>query len=276
MRRTKSGPALFEVLTRGQDTTSDTLKTPEWWSASGGEQGSQAEVAAEKRPAAAPAPSRGGEAPGGNRGNPPFLELVGSRVRLTFTSGTAAAAVFLLMTSVLAGFELGRRSGDAAGKLRGYEAGRASYAADALDEIQAARTQPLATHVVRSLLAEPESETQQAQPSGNEGSRDPEATQWIRDYTYIVAQEFAPGRTEDAQRAQTYLAEHGIATALVKLSGGAIQLITTQGYNRQDPTQKQLADKLLEKEHSVGGRYFADGGQYRLKGYFRTLKGDRW
>ena len=67
MRRTKSGPALFEVLTSGQETTSDTLKTPEWWSARGGEQGSREQALGEKRLAAAPPTrGRGGEASGGS------------------------------------------------------------------------------------------------------------------------------------------------------------------------------------------------------------------
>jgi hypothetical protein len=205
----------------------------------------------------------------------PFFEIVAGRVRVSLTSAIAAAVVFVAMVTVLVGYELGMRSGEKGGFGRGYEAGRASYAAEAVDEIELARAQPPAVHLTRSLRAE-------AAPAGQSNERAGASAavfgtaEWIRDYTYIVAQEFAAGRTEDAQRAREYLATRGIATALVALSNGAVQLITEQGYNLKDSTQKQLAARLLEQQHEVGSQYFASGGGYRLQGYFRTLKSDSW
>jgi len=63
---------------------------------------------------------------------------------------------------------------------------------------------------------------------------------------------------------------------LVRLSNGATQLITTQGYNRRDPTQHQMADQLLEKTRTLGAQYYAAGGGYKLEGYFKSLKSDTW
>ena len=57
---------------------------------------------------------------------------------------------------------------------------------------------------------------------------------------------------------------------------GSIQLITTQGFNRRDAAQKQMAAAALEEVHKIGKRFYAQGGGYKLKGYFKTLKGDAW
>ena len=58
--------------------------------------------------------------------------------------------------------------------------------------------------------------------------------------------------------------------------GGSTQLITTQGFNRKDPAQKQMASAALEELHKIGKRFYAQGGGYKLEGYFKTLKGDGW
>ena len=275
MRKRKSGPALFDVLSRERDTTSDPLEVPPWWSSGG--------VLARPKPVrllghgnVAGSSGLTDEVPAGMGESIPFLDLVGGRMRVSFTSVSAAAGVFLVLVAILAGFELGRRSGDDAGFSRGYEAGRVSYAAEAMDEIQVARSQPPVTQLVQSLLPGPGMNLGQGNARMERRAAEGQSTVWIRDHTYIVAQEFAAERTEDVQHAQEYLEKHGIATALVRLPGGALQLITKQGYNQKDPIQKQLAEQLLGKEHGVGSKYFAAGGGYRLKGYFRTLKGDTW
>jgi hypothetical protein len=37
-----------------------------------------------------------------------------------------------------------------------------------------------------------------------------------------------------------------------------------------------MAEELLKKLHAVGSKYYAGGGGYKLEGYFKTLKSDRW
>ncbi|MFQ5592091.1 MAG: hypothetical protein ACE5HE_13075 [Phycisphaerae bacterium] len=277
MRRAKSGPALFEVLSREQDAASGVLKTPDWWSPGGAQQKVPIPL---RRPGVERLDderSRRDDSRAVEDDPVPFLQLVGSQVRVTFTSVTAAAAVFATMLVVLGGYELGRRSGDAGGFRRGYDAGRAAYAADELDEIQLARAQEPETRLVRDLLAEPAHGEAVGAPGGTD-TRAPQAqrAEWIRGYTYIVAQEFASGRREDALRAHAYLSQHGIETALVGMPNGGIQLITKQGYDRSDPQQRESAQRLLEMEHNIGSQFFASGGGYRLKGYFKTLAGDAW
>jgi hypothetical protein len=271
MPKPKRGPALFELLADAEAEAPETLKVPRWWgkgrapdkeTSSGEPSAARDDVsAAECRPVAQ---------------SVPFAELDGNRLRISFTSVTAAMALFGLMVGLLGAFELGRRSGEGHGFERGYESGRNSYAASAVGEIEAARGEPAATHVLGDLVDEPARSFTAAGSELAEDLRGAERPQWIRDHTYVVAQEFAADRVEEARRAQEFLRRRGVATELVRFPSGVLQLITTQGYDRQTPTQRRMADQLLSKVHAVGTEYYAAGGGYKLEGYFKTLKGDTW
>ena len=89
-----------------------------------------------------------------------------------------------------------------------------------------------------------------------------------------MAQEFTAGHADSARQAKAFLDGRGITTELVQYPSGSVQLITTQGYNRNDPTQRRLADELLNKVRAAGAEFFAQGGGYKLEGYFKTLKQD--
>jgi hypothetical protein len=205
----------------------------------------------------------------------PFMELDGERIRVSFTSLTAALAVFAAVVLLLGAFELGRHNGDRAGFARGNAVSRASLGAEALSEIEAARREAPNLRVVDALLTERAAPTPDDPVERLEASHTP-TPRWVRDHTYIVAQEFSGGHGDDAVRAQAFLERYGVATELIQYPSGAIQLITAQGYNRTDETQRQMADRFLEKVRAVGVEYFAQGGGYKLEGYFKTLKGDSW
>jgi len=202
----------------------------------------------------------------------PLVEVDGDRFRLSFSSLTAALVLFGLMIVVFAAFRLGNELGHD----KGFAGGRLSYEAEALNEIEAARSQPAATHLVEELLAEVP--RQAPGPIGNdEKSGAPAlATKWVRDHTYLVAQEFPNGDAEAANRAKDFLATMGIPADVVRRPNGSLQLITTEGYNLRDPAQREMAEELKRRVHSAGARYYAAGGGYKLEGYFKTLKGDHW
>jgi len=276
MPRSKRGPALFDLLGKGEETDTESLKTPEWWSS--GDPPPDARVSApltrENVPNPVPAP---GTATGSTGGSARFIELDGGRIRLSFTSVLAAVAVFAALVFLLSAFEWGRWSGERDGFKRGHVAGRASYAAGTMDEIEAARRQPPATHVVSSLLRGADAvERNSTDPAADMGGGAPEQPRWIQDYTYIVAQEFSQGREDDARQAQAFLTQYGVATELVRYPSGSIQLITTEGFNRRNQTQRKMAEQRLRKLHTVGAKYFETGGRYKLEGYFKTFQGETW
>jgi len=113
---------------------------------------------------------------------------------------------------------------------------------------------------------------------GNEGKTPPEIYALrkygsTRNYINRLKMVLPCGDIMDLTRGQIFIQR---GNSRVRLPGGAIQLITKQGYNQKDSTQRQLAENLLEREHRIGREYFASGGGYRLEGYFKTLKGVTW
>lgn len=272
MRKAKRGPALFEVLSDEADST-DHLKVPGWWA--GQDRGSSRGViklassrparSAVQQPTPVPETTDDGE-------TLPVISFADGRLRLSLTSTYAAIGVFVGLIVVISSYEAGSRSGF----VDGVAAGKASFMADAANEIEQARLQEPATQVVASLLQDaPEnsSVTAKLDAGGNEAGIKPN---WIQGFTYIVAQEFSSGREEDAKRAQAFLAGEGVDTALITMASGSSQLITTRGFNYGDSTQRTAAVQFLQREHEIGEKYFAQGGSYRLKGYFKKLTGDRW
>ena len=273
MHKTKRGPALFEVLNKDPGQASETLQVPPWGSQTQTPPADDAIKLAPKRLTEPPARvDRTRTEPPSSA--IPFVEMVDGRIRVSFSSTAAGIDVFVGMAILLVAYEWGTGSGYADGWRIGHEDGRASYAAEAVSEIELARSQPPATHLVSGLLAG--GGAAETAELGGKAIVDPEEQTWIRGYTYIVAQEFAADREEDAGHARLFLDEKGIPTAMVTLPGGAVQLITSEGYNHKDPTQKRIAEQLLEKVRRIGAQYYADGDGYRLNGYFKTLKSENW
>ena len=302
MGKSKRGPALFELLSDDVRRTPESgragIPVPRWWtsrSATHSPRPANAAATGVAPPLSPPAGEDGieeavndeelVEKPGGSDR---LVELDGDRVRLSLTSVGAAGVVFLAVLLIVAAFALGGRRGDRIGFRRGYDAGRVAMVEPPLTEVEAVRSQPPATHIVGGLLTE-RSAASPALPGTDNAGRTaakpvpstPAGTssdrpEWVRDYTYIVVQEFSPKNAEDAQRAREFLAKRGIATAIVKLESGVLQLITSRGYNRKDAAQKRLADQTLEKQRALGAEYYLAGGGYKLEGYFKTLKRDTW
>ena len=271
MRKAKRGPALFELLSSDTEQTTDSLRVPTWWAGQERESGGRVIKIPPKAEAQAPVtPGRVSRAE--EQTGSPLLTFVDGKIRLSLTSTLAAIAVFVGMTTLLIAFEIGTRRGFA----DGAKAGRASYVAEAASEIDLAREQVPATHIVAGLLDDLVVTEPATLVAGKTDSATDAKTSWIRDYTYIVAQEFSAGQPESAREARAFLAKYGVETAMVIQPSGSIQLITTQGFNRRDPEQKQKAAAALEEVNKIGEWFYAQGGGYKLKGYFKTLKGDSW
>ncbi len=296
VRKQRRGPALFELLSDDKTKPSDLL-IPPGFRVVGTDADESAESPGLSRRGADGSellqtdPLRG-TASGQHaaEGVSGVLSVDGERLRVTLTPVTAAAAVCVFCLILVAVFAIGRRQGDQVGFARGFAGNGGSTNAVELsvDEVGAARSQQPATHIVSNLVEgsriAPETAVvaakmlpNRAAPAASaEGAKASLDSTWVPDHTYIVAQEFSSGREEDALRAQRFLAERGIGTAVVRLDGGAIQLITVQGYNHKEPDQKKLADEWLKKQRAAGLDYFGSGGGYKLEGYYKTFKRDRW
>lgn len=282
MAKRRRGQALFDLLAEDKEQTAQTLQTPAWWKRSAPDPVQTKRTTATKVVAAKPGegvepepqPKESSAPTSVNDetiAQPRMWELDGDRIRLSLSSVGVAVVVFIALVALLGSYEFGRRRAADLAFASGYDRGREHYVAQAASEIEVARQQTPARHLIQGLLLSPpgaDSATDEAAKTSK--------TSWVRGHTYVVAQEFPSGYEEDAVRAQTYLARNGIAVELIRYPSGSIQLITRQGYNRTDPAQGVLADRLRDRVQEVGVAFFASGGRYRLEGYFRTLKGDRW
>jgi hypothetical protein len=273
MAKARRGPALFELLGEDGGRVVAMPRLPRWWSA--GRQAGDEPAAAPSPVAEAPAvePLRPSNAPA------QLLEISGDRVRVSLTSFSAGVAIFLVLAVLTAAYLVGSRSGDQAGFRRGYDVGRVA-AASAPDEVTAARSQPPATHLlaplaVRTDASAPRDESAKAKTAATPAPT-ASSTGWVKDLTYIVVQEFPASAAERAKNAQQFLAQRGVETEVVAISGGGVHLIGKQGYNHKDVGQKKLAEALLAKIRTIGGQYYAAGGGYKLEGYYKTLKRDTW
>lgn len=305
MLRSKRGPALFDYLTSGE-TEREPSRAPR--------AGTRPSISAPpesmgitsrtvRRQVPSPVPGSAvitgtavGSAPAGEEKSPSgakrvWIEMEDERIRLSFSSLTAAAAVFVLLMTILASFEFGKRRGENAGLLRGIELGRAAIPADASNDLEAIRQQPPTGDVVRSLVRDPNAAGSPGTPdgakvgasppnapgkSGGTASRKVGAERWVRGKTYIVVQEFAAEKEEFARRAQEFLASKSIPSAIVGGPVGSFRLITTDGFNRQDASERRVSEQALARIHALGEEFYRDGGGYKLQGYFATLKGDGW
>lgn len=276
MAKSKKGPALFELLGVGGENQNTTAQIPRWWSA-----GKPSPNLHESR-AARNGPNLTLVSDSTTDPEPTF-ELNGNRVRFSFTSVTAAGAIFSILAVVTAGYLIGTRTGDRAGYKRGLDVARTAEPAPRSGEIELARAQPPATHLLAPLTGQPAAANPAPKPTKSEPTtptsapnRPVPASGWVKDLTYIVIQEFAAGSGEKAKAAQQFLAQKGVDSAMVTVAGGGLHLITTQGYNHKEAAQKKAADLLLAKVRTIGGQYYAAGGGYKLEGYYKTLKKDNW
>jgi hypothetical protein len=274
MARTKHGPSLFEVMrpeAPGRDVPEVSRRNRwhflrEWFGDGRGEPAG--EPAAE---ATAESGIEEMDETAERRG--PRLAIRGRHLTVSLTSREAAIAVFSIIILLFVVFAAGDRLGQADYQ-RGFADGRA-LAGNPVDELAELQSRPPTPGLVDGLLVG----SAGSSASRDAGRRAPSAESggtWTPGSSYIVAQEFAADRKDDAVKAQSFLRENGVAAEVVTLLSGRLQLIAVQGFNTKDVTQKSAADALLKKVHDLGAKYFASGGGYRMQGYLKTFKGDRW
>lgn len=289
MAKSKSGTALFDLLNKGDTAPEEQLQVPGWWSKKQDQKADESpELDHETEPEQIIPSASAEEAsesdsfsdfsdevlPTETRRS--FIVMDGEKIRVSFTSYSGAIALFIVMIVLLGTYEFGRTRGQRLGFTTGYDSGKLSFVADTMNEIENARKQPPATHIVRSLMTSLDISNPRKTVTPDQSITIAGTAHWIRGFTYIVAQEFGRDYKQHADRAQLFLSDHGVDTAKIVLPRGSVQLITTQGFNRSDETQRMMADQLLNKIHTIGTQYFSSGGGYRLQGYFKTLKNDSW
>jgi len=221
------------------------------------------------------------------------VKLDGGRMTLSLTSASAAAVLFVALALLAVSYAVGHHFGNELGKETGFQQGKAAYLAQTQDEIQQARAMPPDTHLLDGLGAGP---PKAPVPAGGSApnrhktsivrstglaaasAKNPAAqVAWVKGNNYLVIQEFDPDASADANAARDFVVGNGVDAVVVTLSNGRHNLITVQGFNFEDTTQKALAIRLQKKVQALGARYIAQGGRYKLQGYFKKrVNDDSW
>lgn len=201
---------------------------------------------------------------------PPIMAIDDDRLVISLGTVQAGLALFALLILVVASYEIGRQGGVASGIKEGYVAGRQSFEAGAISDIESARAAPPQSELVSPLLAEGGG---LVEPGRNERVRTP---RWIPGHTYVVIQNFGSGHQADAERARDFLADYGIESVIVGEEDAGQKLVTATGFDRRDAAQRKLSDSQLERVQQAGKDFFASGGKYRLEGYLDTFKAGEW
>ncbi len=298
MARSKRSP-LYEVLAKSKNP-------PGWIRPRHGSDGeADGETDPHEEAVEAPAPesatrdgtsrgatSRGEEgwtAPGDDSGEERIFVIDGSVVRLALTSTMAAAVIFALVAVVAAAFWAGRYAGLVAGREQGYEKAQQDLRAEGVDAIELARRGAPATGLFDGIGESPvvgaEEQPAEADADAEHPPAEPEPSApepaetvgWTKGYTYVAVQGFHRTARNDALRAQAYLAEHGIDTALVEMPGDwQWELICRRGFNRDDPAGARAFEQFHKRLRQIGMAYWNSGGGYRLEGYPKKLTRDHW
>ena len=298
MGKGQTGPALYELIRKASEGGGQgRLDTPKWWR-SGPPDARLAKLPLVKRPVATAeeaaerdpeppvrvtqAPQLAEEAvnePGKARTT---VEFEGGRLVVSVNTVAAAAIIVGLLVLVAGAFLAGRNVGFDNGLAEGYQAGLESIRAETTDEIELARSKAVSDENLFADVGEsPVSRGNRGSSPATESAKPRETpdgvVEWIRGYTYIAVQDFGVGERQAALDAQAFLRERGADTSIVELSGNyPYRLVTTRGYNRTDPAQKQRQDAFRTQLEAMGSEYSKAGGRYALKGYLVTLTQDSW
>ncbi|MBI1826720.1 MAG: hypothetical protein HY287_17660 [Planctomycetes bacterium] len=277
MRRTRNGPALFELLEE-QSSLFKPLSEKIWRATR------KPRTKSIDQPVPQPETHRFEITTDPQRSGSSWISLEGDRIRITFSSLTAAIVLFLFSLSLLLAFGWGARRGETRGLQRGLAA--QSQASDPVrqDEISAVRERKPSSELIKDIAVGPQNPVIQASKPviapkelpAHSTAQEQAAPNWVKDRTYIVAQEMPASAMASAQTAQEFLVRGGVQTTIIKPNDRTLLLVTTHGYNHKDGAEKHQSEQLLDRIRALGTEFYAAGGGYKLEGYYRTLKRDAW
>lgn len=252
MPKSKRGPALLEVIRRGQTTPlgdsrsadADTVRTETDCRGDG----------------ALPAPQ--------SPSAPRWFTAQGDRIRFSLSTVSLAMVLFAAIVVVAGAFGIGRYLG----KQAVLPADVQQAGLDLDEQFRDLREQPADPDVIEdldrvtdSLLIEQTRQIRE-QHQGQDG--------FIDDLNYIWIERF--NSHNDARAGQTYLSESGVASTVVQQNGKWL-LISKDGFDYRVPQEKQACRQLSELIRQIGKQYFKSGGRYRFDGFVKKkLAGHDW
>lgn len=196
----------------------------------------------------------------------PVLRKDGHRVRLSLsTAALAVVIVVLAMMTTTAYF---------AGRQQGQSLARRELLLAASGEIQLnlAREGPARPEVLQNL--DPANEQPRSQAAQELRAERGPGSGWVRGFNYIWVDNF--DSLKDAEHAQAFLDEQGVACTPVPTTDRRCLLVTNQGFDYGVAEQKVACQRLESKIRELGKAYESKGGRYHFNCQVTKLKGDQW
>lgn len=207
------------------------------------------------------------------------LSIHGGRLTVSLTSGAAAAVLFLAVALLALAYLGGERVGVGRGEAAGFAKGKSWYEVKVADEIARARLGPVNPSLTQGLAAS----STVALPISGDTAQGVERVEvatsrtWVQGNNYVVVQTFKADALQDAEIVKEYMAQNGIETAIISQGNSSHKVITVQGFNLRDSTQKELANRFMTKIRGIGRRFRQAGGRYDFHDcYAMKLSGTSW
>ncbi|HRX84523.1 MAG TPA: hypothetical protein P5572_05835 [Phycisphaerae bacterium] len=284
MPKSKQSPALFELYSKGR-TGGDAPEGVERTRAEEFASGFRATVASVAKTISGNSAPEEPQPREEDANAPRVFAVERGRVRVALTSRAAGVVAFALLLVACAVFAIGQWYGRQGGIADGRVQAQRTIERSAVDDIERARRSQPIEDLFSGIGASPvageadrsAARTVAAPRVSLTATRTPATTTpWVTGYTYVVVQVFRGDAREDAVKAQEYLGQNDIQSEIFGSSTRGFRLIATQGFNRDDATQRTLADRFIKKVRTLGSAYFKSGGRYKLEGFFATLTSDAW
>lgn len=283
MGKAKRNPTLIEAMgKRSSGVPEAAPRVPRWWNRPRTAPAERPAGVREPIPASAVEPPAFEDSAVDAEESAAIVRVRGSRLVLSFSSFSAGVLTALLVAVVFGAYVGGRSSGRGEGLREGFDAGRQSIEATALNDIETARRSAPNPDVFADLPSSPVDATQRSTTTdespadtGLGGSTATGAFSVVKGHTYIVVQAFRS--RDDADRAQTFLHDRGVETAILTSDSQAtypFHLVTQKGFNCDDAEQKRWCDEYHAKIKGLGEEYVKAGGRYKLEGYQKKAIAD--
>ncbi len=262
MPKSKRAPALFELIgSRGDNKSADPLAVPKWLKTA---PPPGAKPPAQREPAPPPqAPAARKPGPGDDT---PTAAVNTGRIQLSLNPTTVLVAAGVLSIALLCVYLIGRGIGSKA-------AGPAQLAGgtERVDTVASALHQPAdgqvldpSQHPTPLIGTRSPARTEVGSPAMPDKARAENATAAPAAAgparpaaagggpNHIVVERFKAEDRKSAEHVQKWLAGSGLETFLMTDANNRIWLVTVEGYNLEDPEQKDYCNRLVDALKAAG------------------------
>ncbi len=263
MPKSKRAPALFELIgSRGEGKNANPLAVPKWLKAAP-QPGSKPST--QREPAPAPRPPAARKSDAGE--DVPAVTVNTGRIQLSLNPTTVIVAAGVLSIALLCVYLVGRGIGTKTGGPAQLAGGteRVDTVASALNQPADGQVLDLPQHTTPLIGSRSSARTETSSPAMPDRAKVEKATAAPAAAAgparspaagggpnHIVIERFKAEDRKSAEHVQKWLADSGLETYLTTDANNRIWLVTVEGYDLEDPEQKDYCNRLVQALKGAG------------------------